>query len=123
MDTAEIAFRTGGGPWRRCWLLAALLLFAACAGAPKPTLQERLATMSDTELVAYYQGVDARLRAVGEGVRREMADSDAGQHATTFQQPYFFGGDGQRLLRQRRLAERELVRRKIPPVRWATPPY
>jgi hypothetical protein len=123
MEKEMIAFRTGGGLWHPCWLMAALLLFTACAGTPKPTLQERLAAMSDTDLVAYYQGIDARLRAVGEGVRREMADSDAGQHATTFQQPYFFGGDGQRLLHQRRLAERELVRRRIPPVRWATSPY
>jgi hypothetical protein len=123
MYKEEIVFRAGGGPWRRCCLMIALLLFAACAGTPKPTLQERLTAMSDTELVAYYQGIDARLRAVGEGVRREMADTDAGQHATTFQQPYFFGGDGQRLLHQRRLAERELVRRQIPPVRWATTPY
>lgn len=101
------------------WVFALIL---ACAGSPKPSLQERLSAMNDTELVAFYQGIDARLRAVGKGVRRDQAAADDSRQAVAYQQTYFFGGDGQRLLHQRRLAERELVRRQIPPGKWATPP-
>jgi len=105
-----------------CGILALEAVFSSsCATHTKPTLRERLTAMSDDELVAYYQGIDARLRAVREGVRREQAAADDSKHANTFQQTYFFGGDGQRLLHQRQAAERELVRRQIPPGQWAGP--
>jgi hypothetical protein len=98
------------------------ILVAACAGSSKPSLKERLATMSDADLVAYYQGVDYRLKAVGDEVRRETMDN--GQEPVTpgFQQTYFLGGDGHRLLEARRVAERELERRKIPRSEWVSGP-
>lgn len=98
------------------------ILLTACASSPKPSLRERLATMSDADLMAYYQGVDYRLKAVGDEVRRETADN--GQEPVTpgFQQTYFLGGDGYRLLEARKLAERELVRRRIPRSEWAAGP-
>ena len=100
----------------------AILMTAACAGSPKPSLNERLAAMSDTELVAYYQGVDHRLKAVGDEVRRETADEGAEQGGILYQQTYFLGGEGHRLLRERQAAERELLRRTIPRSRWAAGP-
>jgi hypothetical protein len=100
-------------------LAALTLALLACATTPKPTLQERLSAMSDEDLVAYYQGVDARLRAVGEGVRRETADHEGTGGFVSFQQTYFVGGDGHRLLQQRTAAEKELLKRGIPRSRWA----
>ncbi|MDJ0781959.1 MAG: hypothetical protein QNJ22_08300 [Desulfosarcinaceae bacterium] len=109
----------------RCgWLLvlALLLVLTACASGKRPTLAERLGAMADEELVAYYQGVDARLRAVGEGVRRERAEAAGTRYDTKYQQTYFLGGEGHRLFKQRQAAERELRRREIPPSVWAPPP-
>lgn len=103
-------------------LILLILLFAACAGTPKPSLKERLSTMSDADLVAYYQGVDFRLKAVGDGVRRETADAGAGQGGILPQQTYFLGGEGNRLLRERDAAEKELVLRKIPRSKWVSGP-
>jgi hypothetical protein len=77
--------------------------------------------MSDEDLVAYYQGVDARLRMVGEGVRRETADNAEAPSSLSFQQTYFIGGDGHRLLQERTAAEKELLRRRIPRSQWAAP--
>lgn len=98
------------------------ILLTACAGTPKPSLTERLATMSDTDLVAYYQGVDYRLKAIGDEVRRDTADDGQAPVAPGFQQTYFLGGDGHRLLEARKVAERELLRRRIPRSEWAAGP-
>lgn len=106
-----------------CGCLAAVtVLLFSCATGSKPSLQERLRTMGDDALIGYYQGVDARLRAVGEGVRREGGDTGAEENTVRYQQPYFLGGEGNRLLNQRTAAERELQRRGIPRSRWAAPP-
>lgn len=103
-------------------LAAVSLALLACATAPKLTLQERLSAMSDEDLLAYYQGVDARLRMVGEGVRRETADQEGSGEFASFQQTYFVGGDGHRLLQERMTAEKELLRRGIPRREWAPRP-
>jgi hypothetical protein len=109
------------------WLLYGVLsLFAlalcACAGTSKTTLRERLSAMSDEDLIAYYQGVDARLRVVGEDVRREVADTAEAPSSVSFQQTYFIGGEGNRLLHERAAAEKELRRRRIPRSAWAPRP-
>jgi hypothetical protein len=102
------------------YTLCAFTLYA-CASTSKTTLRERLTAMSDEDLVAYYQGVDSRLRAVGEGVRRETADTDETPSSVTFQQTYFLGGEGHRLLQERTAAEKELLRRRIPRSLWTSP--
>jgi hypothetical protein len=99
-------------------LVLSALVLHACAGSPKTTLRERLTAMSDADLVAYYQGVDARLRAVGEDVRRQTADTDEAPSSVSFQQTYFIGGEGNRLLKERAAAEKELLRRRIPRSEW-----
>jgi hypothetical protein len=105
-----------------CGCLVALTLIAlSCAGNTKPPLQDRLHAMGDDELIAYYQGIDARLRAVGEGVRQERAASGGWQPSDHFQQTYFFGGEGNRLLQQRQAAQKELLRREIPRSLWDSP--
>lgn len=105
------------------WTIAILAIsLAACAASPKPSLKERLAAMSDDELVAYYQGVDYRLKAVGDEVRRDTADAGTSQGTMVPNQTYFLGGEGNRLLRERDAAERELVRRHIPRSEWVSGP-
>jgi hypothetical protein len=103
-------------------IAALALTLCACAGNQKATLRERLTAMSDDDLIAYYQGIDDRLRSVGEGVRRETADKAEAQSAIGFQQTYFIGGEGQHLLKQRAAAEKELLRRGIPRLRWMPRP-
>jgi Tfp pilus assembly protein PilX len=107
-------------------LYAALTLFTlaliACAGTHKASLRERLTAMTDADLVAFYQGIDARLRVVGEGVRQESAEDDKPESAFFHQQTYFLGGEGQRLLQERTAAEKELLRRRIPRSEWASRP-
>jgi Tfp pilus assembly protein PilX len=103
-------------------MAALALTLCTCAGHQKTTLRERLTAMSDEDLIAFYQGIDARLRSVGEGVRRETADKAESRSAVGFQQAYFVGGDGHRLLKQRAAAEKELLRRAIPRSRWTPRP-
>ncbi len=92
-----------------------LSLFMGCATTSEETLQKRLKTMSDENLVSYYHGINDRLKVIQEGTREADRQGTVTEQDPLAMMPYIIGGEAWELERKRDLIRHELNCRNLKP--------
>lgn len=91
------------------------IVFTGCAATPQDPLATRLASMSDAELLAYYQGTNDRLKAIQAGTRRAEDQGTITAEDHMAKMPFIIGGEAWELEQRRERIRRELTRRNLTP--------
>ena len=91
------------------------LVLAGCATSRSEPFEERLAAMSDAELVSYYQGINDRIKEIQAGTREDDHQSTVRQDDHLARMPYIAGGDAWRLEQKQAKVRKEMTRRGLQP--------
>jgi len=98
-------------------LTVALVLYIGCTNSNHNKFRNKISSMSDSELLAYYHGINDRLKDIEHG----MAGHESIHHPRVtdkhyiYQTPFLAGGEGYHLIRNRKIILQELRKRNIYP--------
>lgn len=96
--------------------LFSILMCFSCAGTQHATFQNNIKSMSDDDLVSYYQGITDRLRSVDSDNERVRNRSDYNpENLAQPQSNIYFGTQEYGLVKKQKAILEELNRRGIKP--------
>lgn len=93
----------------------AIAVFTGCATTDSDPLANRLAAMSDQDLISYYHGINDRIKAIQEGTREADRQGTVKEQDQLAKMPYIIGGEAWELERKRKRVQCELNRRNLKP--------
>ena len=88
---------------------------AGCATSTPEPLDERVAAMSDLQLISYYHGINDRLKDIQARTRETDRQGTILEKDHLARMPYVMGGEAWKLERQQERAHQELIRRNLTP--------
>ena len=101
-------------PFGRSLMLACIaLILVGCATSRSDPFEERLAAMSDAQLVSYYQGINDRIKEIQAGTREDDHQRTVRQDDQLAKMPYIAGGEAWRLEQQQAKVRKEMTRRGL----------
>ena len=96
-------------------LFMTALFQAGCASSEMVNLRKSVKTMSDTDLLTYYHGLNERIKYLSKGTKREDHIGHGKNENVISNQTLFVGGEGYGLIQKRKLVLNELNKRNISP--------
>jgi hypothetical protein len=104
------------------WIMVGLLIITlfshlSCANSNANKFHNKISCMSDTELLAYYFGINGRLKDLEQDMGRpgSVDRFRVTDKHYIYQTPFSAGGEGYHLIRNRKMILEELRRRNIHP--------
>ncbi|QTA82876.1 Uncharacterized protein dnl_52620 [Desulfonema limicola] len=95
-------------------LLIFIAAFTGCASTDPSKFQKKIEQMPDTDLVNYYHGINDRIKDIDNKVRDEQVlEKNLNKDNSFVQSPFYIGGHGHELVRERELIKKELNKRNI----------
>jgi hypothetical protein len=98
-----------------CFICSSLVFVISCAGSKSNNFQSKIQTMSDNDLLIYYQGINNRIKDIDSDIKREEGQDQTEQERVISNMPFFFGAEGNDLVQKRRMILKELNRRNLMP--------
>ena len=96
-------------------LFMTTLFQVGCASSEMVNLRKSIKSMSDTDLVNYYHGLNERIKYISKGTKREDHIGHAQNEGVISNQTLFVGGEGYGLIQKRKLVLNELNKRNLSP--------
>ena len=98
-----------------CFICSSLLLNISCVHSKPKKFQSKIQTMSDNDLLNYYQGINERIKDIDNDIKSEESQDQTEQERVISNMPFFFGGEGYDLIQKRKMILRELNSRNLIP--------
>ena len=98
-----------------CCICSSIILCVSCAGSKSQKFQSKIQTMSDNDLLNYYEGINKRIKDIDSDIKREESQNPTRQERMVSDMPFFFGAEGYDLVQKRKMILKELNRRNLNP--------
>jgi hypothetical protein len=98
-----------------CFICSSLFFNFSCAGSKSKKFQSKIQTMSDNDLLNYYQGINNRIKDIDNDIKREESQDQTEQERVISNMPFSFGGEGYDLIQKRKIILKELNSRNLIP--------
>lgn len=98
-----------------CFICSSLFFNISCACSKSKKFQSKIQTMSDNDLLNYYQGINKRIKDIDSDIKREESQDQTEQERVISNMPFFFGGEGYNLIQKRKMILKELNSRNLIP--------
>ncbi|MCF8034177.1 MAG: hypothetical protein K9K66_15995 [Desulfarculaceae bacterium] len=99
-------------------VLASLCFHLGCAKGDAVQFQNKIQGMSDSELLYYYAGINARIKQIGHGMDRNPDAYPYDQKHNIYSTPFSPGKEGYGLIQKRKMILEELQARNIDPSQY-----
>lgn len=96
-------------------LACTTFILAGCATGQGEPFEERLAAMSDAQLVSYYGGINDRIKEIQAGTRADDQRRAVRQDDHLARMPYIAGGEAWNLEQKQTKVYKEMMRRGLQP--------
>ena len=101
--------------FRLCCLAMTMALLTGCASKDTVKFQEMVHKMSDAELQTYYRGINEKTKDIEYSMSSQEHLYQYDQEHWVYSSPFSPGGEGYRLMEQRRMVEAEMSKRNLMP--------
>jgi hypothetical protein len=91
------------------------MLFLSCASTPSANFKKKIQSMSNNELINYYDGIDARLKDIETGGKENdrLFKKSHDEVSVNMKTSFYLSGEGQDLLQKRKAVVNEFEKRNI----------
>ena len=98
-------------------LTVSLIFYIGCANSNQNKFHNKISSMSDSELLDYYHGINDRLKDIEHGMEGHgsIHHPRVTDKHYIYQTPFSAGGEGYHLIRNRKIILQELRKRNIYP--------
>lgn len=96
-------------------LILFCIVFVACASSELTIFKKNIKTMSDSELLNCYHGINDRVKDIDSNIKREGRSGNEKSQDILSHQTYMVGGEVYGLMQKEKLVLEELKSRNIKP--------